>query len=308
MTPIEGGSRRVDRPRFTIVTASFNQARFLGETIESVRAQRRDDVEHLVFDGGSTDGSVDLLRANDDALAYWTSAPDGGQPAAWNAGVRKARGQIIGFINSDDLLLPGAIDAMSRLADSAPGAEWLVGGTRYFGDGAPPLEYPGTAQTSAADVLFFATYAPQPGQFFRKSLIERVGGFDESLQFSFDLDFFVRCALARATSAATPDIVAAFRFHGSSKTVSQSEKHLAETRRVEQRHWPAVLAHEGSRARRVRAEYHGHKALERSRDALSRGDRAEGWALLASAVREYPSMLGTRAFLGTVQRLLGLRG
>jgi GT2 family glycosyltransferase len=304
---LEGGSRRVQRPRFTIVTSSFNQAHFLAETIQSVRQQGRDDVEHLVLDGGSTDGSVEVLRANDGALSYWVSAKDDGQPSAWNAGVRRARGEIVGFINSDDLLLPGALDEIARLADTSPDAEWFVGGTKYFGEGAPPLSYAGTPQRSAADVLFFASYAPQPGQFFKRSLIERVGGFDESLQYSFDLDFFVRCALAGARSVATPRIVAAFRFHGASKTVSQAEKHLAETRFVEARHWPAVLRREGRRAQRVRADYLGHKALERSRDALAAGSRADGWKLLAGAVREFPSMLGTRAFLGTVQRLLGLR-
>ena len=297
----------VARPRFSIVTASFNQAQFLAETIASVRDQGRDDVEHLVFDGGSTDGSVDVLRAHDAELAYWVSAPDRGQSSAWNAGWRRARGEIVAFINSDDLLLPGAIDAMARLADGAPGAEWLVGGTKYFGEGAPPLTYPGTPQVSAADVLFFASYAPQPGQFFRKSLIERVGGFDETLRYSFDLDFFVRCALEGAHSVATPRIVAAFRFHGASKTVSQADRHLAETRAVEARLWPQVLAREGRRARHVRADYHGHKALERSRDALAAGNRSEGWRLLAHAVREYPTLLATRALYGTLQRLLGLR-
>ncbi len=302
---LEGGSRRVERPRITIVTASFNQAQFLAETLRSVRNQRRVDVEHIVMDGGSTDGSVDILRANDDALSYWVSAPDGGQPAAWNAGWRRARGEFVGFINSDDLLEPAAVGELIRLADSAPKAEWLVGGTRYFGD-AEPLVYPGTPQSSAADVLFFASYAPQPGQFFKRSLIERVGGFDESLQYSFDLDFFVRCALADAISVATESIVAAFRWHGGSKSMSQAGKHLVETRLVEARHWPAVLAKEGRRATRVRATHHGHKALELARDARVAGDSRKGWLLLAMTATAYPSMLRTRAFYGTIQRLLGL--
>jgi glycosyltransferase involved in cell wall biosynthesis len=253
-----------------------------------------------VFDGGSTDGSAELLRSHDTALSYWISAPDGGQPAAWNAGWRRARGDIVAFINSDDLLLPNALNEMAHLADSAPDADWLVGGTKYFGEAAPPLTYVGTPQRSAADVLYFQSYAPQPGHFFRRSLIEKVGGFDETLQFSFDLDFFVRCALMGASSAATSAIVAAFRFHGTSKSVSQAERHLAETRAVEARHWPAVERREGRHARRARATYHGHKALERARETSS-------WTTLGAAVRSWPSVLGTRAFYGTVQRLLGLR-
>lgn len=303
----EGGSCFVERPRFTIVTASFNQAQFLAETIDSVRAQNRSDVEHLVFDGGSTDGSVNVLRENDASLAYWVSAPDNGQSAAWNAGARRARGEFVGFINSDDLLVHGGISALATLADSAPDADWLVGGTRYFGEGAPPLVYPGTAQVSAANVLYFQSYAPQPGQFFRAALIERVGGFDESLRYSFDLDFFVRCALAGAKSVATPAIVAAFRFHGSSKSVSQAEPHLAETRLVEARHWAAVERREGKHARRARADYHGHKGLERSRNAIASGQRVRALRELVAITREYPGVLGMRAFYGTVQRLVGLR-
>ena len=305
--PLTGGSRRVAEPGFTIVTASFNQARFLVETIQSVRDQGRDDVEHLVLDGGSTDGSVDVLRANDDALTYWVSAPDGGQASAWNAGARLARGRFVGFINSDDLLLPGGIDALARLSTAEPGAEWLVGGTRYFGEGAPPLSYPGIPQASAAEVLYFASYAPQPGQFFARSLIDRLGGFDASLRYSFDLDFFVRAALAGARSVATPEVIAAFRFHGASKTVSQAGPHLAETRLVEARHWPAVLAREGRRARRMRADYRGHKMMEASREALAAGSAADGWKLLSAALIAYPSILATRAFYGTIQRLVGLR-
>ena len=303
----EGGSAVVAKPLFTVVTSSFNQARYLEETIQSVQAQGRDDVEHLVLDGGSTDGSVEILRRHDRSLAWWVSAPDNGQPAAWNAGARRARGAIVGFLNSDDLYLPGGLMEMERLARAAPDAEWLVGGTNYFGEGSRALSYPGVAPASAADVLYFAAYAPQPGHFFRRSLIERVGEFDETLQFSFDLDFFVRCALAGARAAATSQVVAAFRFHGESKSISQITLHQADTIAVERRHWPEIRRREGGYAKRVRTGYHGHLALKAVRDALSAGDRAAGWRMLGGAVRRYPSMLRTRAFAGTVQRLLGLR-
>ena len=118
VAPLEGGSAVVPSPKFTILTTSFNQGAFLEATIRSVADQRRADVEHLVLDGGSTDGSVEVLRAMDANLAYWSSAPDGGQPAALNAGLRRARGEVIAFLNSDDLYLPGALDHVAALADS----------------------------------------------------------------------------------------------------------------------------------------------------------------------------------------------
>ena len=137
--------------------------------------------------------------------------------------------------------------------------------------------------------------------------MDRIGPIDESLQFSFDLDYFVRCALAGTHSAATSDIVAAFRFHGASKSVSQRAKHRAETDAVEARHWPTIRAREGRRAKSIRANYNGHLALEASRKALVAGNQRQSWHLLTKAVRDYPEITLTRAFVGTVQRLLGLR-
>jgi glycosyltransferase involved in cell wall biosynthesis len=294
-------------PRFAIVTASFNQGRFLEETILSVAAQDRDDVEHVVLDGGSTDESVSILRKHDGLLSHWRSEPDAGQASAWNEGVRTTSAPIVGFINSDDLLLPGGLDAIERLATGNGDAEWLVGGTRYFGDGAPALTYPGVPQRNASDVLFFRSYAPQPGQFFRRSLIERVGPFDEGLHYAFDLDFFVRCALAKPRSAATSEIVAAFRFHGASKTVAGREPQMAEAHLVERRYWPTVSEAEGLRARRARDDYKGHLTLEEARNALADGRNAAAWKAFFKAARAYPLVIPTRAFLGTAQRLLGLR-
>ena len=301
---VEGGSARLPHPRFSIVTASFNQAEFLRETLRSVRDQGRTDVEHLVLDGGSTDGSVEILREHEVSLAYWVSAPDAGQPAAWNEGLRRARGDILGFINSDDVLEPGALDEIARLADADPSADWLIGGTKYFGEGSGNLAYPGLAPKRASDVLYFETYTPQPGQFLRRRLVERVGEFDESLPFAFDLEYFVRCALSGARAAATSRVVAAFRFHGESKTMVSRDRQLTETRMVEERWWPQVLRREGVRARYARQRFHGRLALGEARAA---GHGIAAWRLLAQAAFDYPTMIPTRAFGGTVQRILGLR-
>lgn len=303
----EGGSARVERPLFTIVTASFNQGQYLEETIQSVRNQNRADVEHLVLDAGSTDGSVDILRAHNDALVYWISEKDAGQPCAWNAGVRRARGKFVAFLNSDDLFLPGGLDAIAHLAEREPDAEWLVGGTEYFGEGSAALQYPGVAPTRASDVLYFVAYAPQPGHFFARTMLERVGPLDERMQFSFDLDLMVRCALDGARSAATSQIVAAFRYHVASKTVTMQDTQIADSAIVEARYWPEIERREGAYARRVRADHNGHLALGEARATYAAGRPADAWRQLYVAVREYPSIVWTRAFAGTVQRLLGLR-
>ena len=291
-------------PRFTIITASYNQSTFLEAAIRSVLEQHRSDVEHVVLDGGSTDGSVEVLRRYDRSLAYWVSTPDGGQPAAWNAGVRRARGAIVGFLNSDDLYMAGALDEIAKLADANAEAEWLIGGTKYFGEGSGDLSYPGVSPVRASQVLYFEAYAPQPGHFWRRALIDRVGPFDETMRFSFDLDFFVRCALAGARAASTSRVIAAFRFHAASKTATINDVQVAETRAVEARHWPAIERRDGVRARLARANYHGHLAL---RDVRLEKRSGAAWRHLGVALRRYPSLLATRALYGTIQRLLGLR-
>ncbi|CAN5311679.1 hypothetical protein BH09GEM1_BH09GEM1_18780 [soil metagenome] len=304
---LEGGRARSAAPRFSVITSSYNQAEFLEETLRSVREQGRSDVEHLVLDGGSTDGSVDVLRAHDDTLAYWRSERDAGQPSAWNDGVRRSRGSILAFLNSDDVFKAGALSEMARLADAHPDADWLIGGTQYFGEGSRDLSYAGRAPRRASDVLYFATYAPQPGQCFRRDLVERVGPFDETLHFAFDLDFFVRCALAGARPVRTERIVAGFRFHGASKTVTQDDIQQSETRAVEARYWPEVERREGWRARRARDVYHGSFALGNARQRIANGQQAEALRAIGAAVAEYPRVVSTRAFAGTVQRLLGWR-
>jgi glycosyltransferase involved in cell wall biosynthesis len=249
----EGGGARVERPLFSIITSSYNQADFLEATIRSVRDQGRPDVEHIIMDGGSTDGSVDILREYDDVLAYWVSARDGGQPAAWNAGVRKARGQLFGFLNSDDLYLPGGLDEIARLADAHPDADWLLGGTLFFGPGSEGRWYPGAAPQTASDVLYQQVYVPQPGHFWRRSLMERVGDVDETLQFSFDLDYLVRCMLAGAKAAATERMVAAFRMHGESKTLTMQDVQRKDTAAIEDRYFAEIERREGARVHEARA-------------------------------------------------------
>ncbi len=304
---LEGGGLRVAEPQFSIITASMNQGSFLRETLASVRAQGRTDVEHIVIDGGSTDDSVAVLRDHEASLSYWVSAPDGGQPNAWNAGLRRARGRYVGFLNSDDLYLPGALDAVAHLARDEPQAEWLLGGTLYFGVGSDDLWYPGRLPVSAADVLYFESYVPQPGHFWRRSLLERLGGVDESLQYGFDLDLLVRCALAGARAAATHRLIAAFRFHASSKTTASRSNQDADTALVEARHFNAVRDRDGRRAALLRDRYRAQRALGLARDRLAAGETAPAWRLTADVARQYPTAVPTRAFLGTLQRLLGLR-
>ena len=123
------------KPKISIVTPSFNQGRFLEETILSVLNQRYPNLEYIVIDGGSTDESVDIIRRYENRLAYWISERDNGQVPAINKGLEQATGDIFAFINSDDVYLPGAFAAVAEYFENYPECEWVCGDTMMFGDG-----------------------------------------------------------------------------------------------------------------------------------------------------------------------------
>src|SRR5579859_2701917 len=118
--------------RITIVTPSLNQAAYLERTISSVLDQGYPELEYLVFDGGSTDGSVEILRRYADQIAYWESEQDRGQSHALNKGFERATGELVGWINSDDYYRPGAFAAAAEAFEANPEAEWVCGACRYL--------------------------------------------------------------------------------------------------------------------------------------------------------------------------------
>src|SRR3954449_7004186 len=117
--------------KLTIITPSYNQAAFIERTLQSVLDQGYPDLEYLVVDGGSTDGSVDVIRRYEDRLAWWVSEPDAGQTDALNKALRRASGDVVAYINSDDYYLPGAFDAALGALERSQ-ARWLVGACRFL--------------------------------------------------------------------------------------------------------------------------------------------------------------------------------
>ena len=145
-----------DQPLVSIVTPSYNQARFLGQAVESVLVQDYPQIEYLVLDGGSTDGSVEILRAHEDRIDHWVSEPDAGQADAINRGWQRSRGQILAWLNSDDRYEPGAISAVVEAFQRHPGADVVAGDCQVIdGHGAFLLlnANPGYAMYSAQHPL-----------------------------------------------------------------------------------------------------------------------------------------------------------
>src|SRR3954471_13239278 len=157
--------------KISIVTPSFNQGRFLEETILSVLDQNYPNLEYIAIDGGSTDETVDVIRKYEDRISYWVSEKDRGLVHAINKGIERTTGDIFGFVNSDDLYLPGTFKTISEYFEQHRQAEWVCGDTIMFVEGMADDRIPTVVPKSAAHCLSWAYTAAQPGHFWKRELI-----------------------------------------------------------------------------------------------------------------------------------------
>ena len=213
-------------PLVTIVTPSFNQGRFLRRTIESVLGQTYPNIEYLVFDGGSTDASVPLLRSYGERLR-WVSQRDGGQADAINQGLRRARGSVLAYLNSDDVLEPHAVN--TAVAYLQRHADWdLVYGRAVIVDEHDrPTGWYETAPFDF-DQLLKGCMICQPAAFWRREVMDRIGLFDASLRCALDYDYWLRLAAAGGRLVHVPETLAASRLHADAKTLAQRDCCLRE--------------------------------------------------------------------------------
>ncbi|MCV0384739.1 MAG: glycosyltransferase [Erythrobacter sp.] len=221
-------------PLITIVTPSFNQGEYLERTIRSVIDQGYPRLEYIVLDGGSTDGSVDVIARYAPQLSYWRSASDGGQAEAINEGWAMARGDILAWLNSDDYLLPGALSAVSEAFRRHPQALLVYGVTyRVDADGG----YLGSVGTPYRwrTLLLSRQLIPQPSAFVRRAALDQVGGLDDSLHYSMDYDFFLR-VVQLAPPVMIPRPLAAATIHPAAKTTRDRDPAKKETHQVRLRH------------------------------------------------------------------------
>ena len=229
-----------DRPTISVVTPSFNQAAYVRETIESVLSQagRGTDfeLEYVVVDGGSTDGSADIIREYEGELTWWCSEPDRGQSHAINKGLERCTGEWFNWINSDDLLRPTALKSVStaasqRVTETPPD---IVAG--YLAAGLDP-EGPrkrwriGYNHRDPEQNLVRHTMS-QPAMFFRRSAVKAVGGIDPSLSYAMDLDLWLRLLGENGQMYLIDTELAYFRLHDESKTCGEPECFMEEERAI----------------------------------------------------------------------------
>ncbi len=221
-------------PLVTIVTPSFNQGEFLAATMASVLGQEYPHIEYIVIDGGSTDKSLSAIKQYADRVAYWVSEPDHGQAHAINKGLRRASGSILGWLNSDDVLLPNtvsrAVDTFLREAE----VDVVYGRlNRIDSDGRslPTPILPKDRVTFDQHHAIGECVVNQPGSFWRREIMEHAGLLNEDLNYALDYEYWVRLLLSGAHFKRLPEPVAEFRLSQNSKTVGQTARmareHLA---------------------------------------------------------------------------------
>ena len=260
-------------PKITIVTTSYNQGQYLEQAIKSVVDQNYPNLEYFVLDGGSTDNSVDIIKKYEKHITRWVSEKDGGQPQALNKGFGWATGDILGFINSDDWLEPGALDFVAK--EFADGSEWVVGWVRFIEPDGQDFPQVWQAYERVQD-WFVTNPIPQQGTFFSGRLWREFGGFRENLHLVFDYDFWLRLRFkAKVKPKTVRRCLGTYRLHASSKTVSLAPKYHAENEQVRHEYMKLLTPHELAAVEKHRARWESDKHRRLGWEALKSGDATE---------------------------------
>lgn len=222
------------RPIVSIITPSFNQGQFLEQTICSVLEQDYPAIEYFIVDGGSTDGSLEIIRSYAQRLAWWVSEKDGGQTDAINKGFARATGEILAWLNSDDTYLPGAVSEAVAFLQTHPDVGMVYGDANLTDKGGDMIGRFPARQMDYRRLRRGSVHIPQQAAFFRAELWRRVGPLDPSFYFAMDYDLWVRLAKISRLQY-HPRLWANFRLHGQGKTVASDERCYPEMLRVDQR-------------------------------------------------------------------------
>jgi glycosyltransferase involved in cell wall biosynthesis len=224
-------------PLISIVTPSFNQAEFIAEAIASVRLQSYRNYEHLIVDGMSTDGTVAIIRAlatgEEQTAIAWISEQDSGQSEALNKGFRRAKGEIIGWLNSDDRYLANCFEHVVKAFEDNPDVDIIYGDYRFIDESGKLLRVRREIDFNAFILLYLhILYIPTTATFFRRRIFDEGNLINESLQYAMDLDFFLRLEKQGYRFKHIPWILADFRLQQSSKTCSFPEKQKLEHEQI----------------------------------------------------------------------------
>jgi glycosyltransferase involved in cell wall biosynthesis len=223
----------------SIVTPSFNQCNYIRYTIASVLSQKYNKYEYIIMDGGSTDGSLNIIKEYSKNLKYWISEKDGGQSDAINKGFRHAAGGILAYINSDDLYCPGAFEIVAEYFKSNPAIDVVIGDQETIDYEGRIVDIKKSIPISFKRSLYSACAVAQPATFFTRRAWELAGELDITLRYQMDFEYFLRMQAKGIRFGLIKHPLAQFRVHGESKTVSKHNDKtswIAERRLVQDRY------------------------------------------------------------------------
>lgn len=210
-------------PKVSIITPSYNQAQFLEASIESVLQQDYPNIEYIIVDGGSKDNSVEIIKKYQDRLAWWVSEKDKGHADALNKGFSHASGEILAWLNSDDVYFPHAVSEAVEILRTKPEVGMVYGDADLIDDSGAPAGKFASKQTSYRQMLRGSVHVPQATTFFRADVWNQIGPLDLSLFFSFDYDLWVRIAKVSQVLY-VPKRWAQFRIHDAGKTIINDDR------------------------------------------------------------------------------------
>jgi GT2 family glycosyltransferase len=291
----------------SIITPSFNQARYLEETIRSVLDQDYPKLEYIMVDGASTDGSVAIIHKYADKLAWWVSEKDSGQAEAINKGLSRATGEIVAWLNSDDTYLPGAISAAARAFEENPDAVLVYGNMLAVDENGETINFLRYDQLALNDLLCFEIIG-QPAVFFRRGALEKAGNLEPAYHFLLDHHLWLRIAL-QGRILYVDETWAAARFHAEAKNRARAAEFGHEAYRIldwAQRTQPRLASIMLKIGRRARASAHRV-------DARYLLDGGQPWAALkawihALLIHPPTALARLNIFVSALLQLSGLGG
>jgi len=227
-------------PKISIITPSFNQGQYIEQTILSIINQNYPNLEYIIIDGGSTDNTTDIIKKYEPFISYWTSEPDRGQSDALNKGLAKCTGDIFNWINSDDYLEENALFKVAEHFTNNPASELVCGWCSLFDEETLKESFKHRTEIfKTLEETLVEQRINQPASFYKLSIVKKIGGINDQLNYVMDLDLWFRYLVTRGQKniLVVDDLLAHFRLHDQSKTI----KLLPEFRKEEKLLWHHLL-------------------------------------------------------------------
>ena len=224
-------------PKISVITPSLNQAQHLEATIRSVLDQEYPNLEYIIIDGGSDDGSVEIIKEYSDRLSYWISEPDGGQTDALIKGFNRATGEVMGWLNSDDLYYPYTLHEVGETFVRNPQWQVVYGDLLLIDDKSHPIRVQKEIGFNRFIWMYAHNYIPQPSTFWRRGIYEQVQGLDAKWDLAMDADLWIRFA-ERTALHHVPRVWSAFRYYPEQKNSRLRDRSNEEDVLIRSRYLP----------------------------------------------------------------------